>query len=532
MSAEQSQRPMTSPAPTPLRRPGLQLLPVTGLPEFRPGDDLAAAIAAAAPWLVDGDVLLVTSKVLSKVEGRLVPSPVDPEARDELRRKLIDEESVRLVAQFGRTKIVENRLGVVAAAAGVDASNVQVDEIALLPDDPDASARRLRADFAARGLDVGVVITDTQGRAWRLGVVDMAIGAAGVEVLADLRGDVDGHGNELVITQVAVGDELAAAGDLVKGKLAAVPVAVARGLFRPGTAPDPDAAGARSLIRARAEDLFRLGTDLAIEQGRREAVLLRRTVRAFTGEPVEETVLARCVDIALTAPAPHHTRPVRFVWVREHRQALLEAMQAAWEADLADDGWPPERIARRTARGQVLREATEIVIPFITGDGRHDYPDAAAPRRRTHDVHRGRRRRGPGVAGRPGRRRAGFGLDLVDHLLSGRRAGRARRAGRLGAAGGGRYRPPTRRPGAQAARRRRAGAAVSEPASESRPMSLHAEVSSVLRAGRHRIWGRVPCGRRFSASWPPDPTPPTAPANPGTSRPAPWCCRPTGATCC
>ena len=110
------------------------MLPVTGLPEFRPGDDLAAAIAAAAPWLADGDVLLVTSKVLSKVEGRLVPSPTDPDERDALRRKLIDEESVRLVAQVGRTKIVENRLGIVAAAAGVDASNVQADEIALLPD--------------------------------------------------------------------------------------------------------------------------------------------------------------------------------------------------------------------------------------------------------------------------------------------------------------------------------------------------------------------------------------------------------------
>lgn len=371
MSAESSAVAPDAPAPA-----GLQILPVPGLPEFRPGDDLAAAIAAAAPWLADGDVLLVTSKVLSKTEGRLVPSPADPEARDALRRTLIDEESVRLVAQVGRTKIVVNRLGIVAAAAGVDASNVHADEIALLPVDPDASAARLRADFARRGLDVGVIVTDTQGRAWRLGVTDVAIGAAGVEVLADLRGDVDAHGNELVVTQVAVGDELAAAGDLVKGKLAAVPVAVARGV----QVPQPAATGgARTLIRDRDEDLFRLGTDLAVEQGRREAVLLRRTVRTFTGEPVDDGVLARCADIALTAPAPHHTRPVRFVLVREHRQALLEAMQAAWEADLADDGWSPDRIARRTARGQVLREATEIIVPLITGDGRHDYPD---PRRR------------------------------------------------------------------------------------------------------------------------------------------------------
>ncbi len=135
------------------------------------------------------------------------------------------------------------------------------------------------------------------------------------------------------------------------------------------------AQGARSLIRPRDEDLFRLGTDLAIQQGHREAVLLRRTVRQFTGEPVDPAVLARCVDIALTAPAPHHTAPVRFVWVREHRDALLEAMLAEWEADLSADGWSAERIARRTARGQVLREATEIVVPLITGDGRHDYPD-------------------------------------------------------------------------------------------------------------------------------------------------------------
>jgi coenzyme F420-0:L-glutamate ligase/coenzyme F420-1:gamma-L-glutamate ligase len=358
-----------SDAPAPA---GLQVLPVTGLPEFRPGDDLVDAICAAAPWLASGDVLLVTSKVLSKVEGRLVSSPTDPQERDTLRRRLIDDESVRLVAQVGRTRIVENRLGLVAAAAGIDASNVHTDEIALLPLDPDASAARLRAEFLTRGLEVGVVVTDTQGRAWRLGVTDVAIGAAGVEVLADLRGDVDAHGNELVVTQVAVGDELAAAGDLVKGKLAAVPVAVARGF---GAGAGNDHPGARSLIRPAADDLFRLGTDLAIEQGRREAVLLRRTVRTFTGDPVDPTVLARCVDIALTAPAPHHTHPVRFVWVRQHRQALLEAMQAEWEADLADDGWSPERIARRVARGQVLRDATEIVIPMITGDGRHDYPD-------------------------------------------------------------------------------------------------------------------------------------------------------------
>ncbi len=351
---------------------GLQVIPVTGLPEFRPGDDLAAAIAAAAPWIADGDVVVVTSKIVSKTEGRLVPSPSAPAARESFRRDLVDAETVRLVAQVGQTKIVQNRLGIVAAAAGIDASNVRPDEIALLPEDPDASAADLVAAFAARSLQIGVVITDTQGRAWRNGVTDVAIGAAGVLVLHDQRGGVDGFGNELLVTQVGLGDEIAAAADLVKGKLAGVPVAVVRGLD-----PPDGAAGqtARSLLRPYHEDLFRLGTDLAVAQGRREAVLLRRTVRHFTAEPVDLDAVRRCVAAALTAPAPHHSRPVRFVLVREHRPALLQAMLAEWEADLAADGWTDDRIARRTARGRILHEATEIVIPFVTGHGRHHYPD-------------------------------------------------------------------------------------------------------------------------------------------------------------
>ncbi len=345
------------------------MLPVRGLPDFRPGDDLAAAILSAAPWIADGDVLVVTSKVISKVEGRLVASPTDRAQREALRQKLIDQETVRVVAVVGRTRIVENRLGIVAAAAGVDGSNVRLDEIALLPIDSDASAARLRAAVAKTGRDVGVLITDTQGRAWRNGVTDVTIGAAGVEVLTDHRGLVDAFGNELVVTQVAVGDELAAASDLVKGKLAGIPVAVVRGyqagLDQPATA----------LLRPAAEDLFRLGTDLAIARGRAEAVLVRRTVREFTLEPVDPEVLRRAVGAALTAPAPHHTKPVRFVRVVERREALLTAMQQAWERDLAVDGWSSGRIARRVARGAVLRQATEIVIPFVTGDGRHGYPD-------------------------------------------------------------------------------------------------------------------------------------------------------------
>ncbi len=355
---------LAAPAPA-----GLTVLPVTGLPDFRPGDDLGGAIAAAAPWITDGDVLVVTSKVVSKCEGALVAAPTDPVQREEFRRTLIDQHTVRLVAQVARTKIVENRLGIVAAAAGIDASNVRTDEIALLPNDPDASAARLVAFFADRGTRVGVVVTDTQGRAWRQGVTDVAIGAAGLRVLDDHRGGVDEFGNELVVTQVAVADELAAAGDLVKGKLSGVPVAVVRGLTAGGSGT------ARDLIRPAEEDLFRLGTDLAVRQGRAEALLMRRTVRTFTPDPVDPDVLARCVSVALTAPAPHHTHPVRFVHLVEHREALLAAMQAEWEADLAGDGLSAERIARRVGRGQVLAQAPSIVLPFVTGDGRHAYPD-------------------------------------------------------------------------------------------------------------------------------------------------------------
>ena len=156
-------RPADHAAPGAHQRP-----PVTGLPEFRPGDDLAGALAAAAPWLADGDVVVVTSKVFSKVEGRLVAAPTDPEERDRLRRELVDAETERVIARRGRTLIVAGKLGIVQAAAGVDGSNVAADELALLPADPDASAARLRADLRGLlGVDVGVVVTDTMGRTWR-----------------------------------------------------------------------------------------------------------------------------------------------------------------------------------------------------------------------------------------------------------------------------------------------------------------------------------------------------------------------------
>ncbi|HKI42652.1 MAG: coenzyme F420-0:L-glutamate ligase [Mycobacterium sp.] len=353
----------------------VEILPVTGLPEFRPGDDLPAAIATATPWLRDGDVVVVTSKVVSKCEGRLVPAPQDPEERDRLRRKLVDDEAVRVLARKGRTLITENRLGLVQAAAGVDGSNVDRDELALLPVDPDASAAALRTGLRERlGVDVAVVVTDTMGRAWRNGQVDAAVGAAGLAVLHSYSGTVDRHGNELLVTEVAIADEIAAAADLVKGKLTGMPVAVVRGL-----AITDDGTTARQLLRPGEEDLFWLGTAEALQMGRRQAQLLRRSVRRFAAEPVPPDLITAAVAEALTAPAPHHTRPVRFVWLQTPaiRTRLLDRMKDRWRADLTDDGRPADAIDRRVARGQILYDAPEVVIPFLVPDGAHAYPDAA-----------------------------------------------------------------------------------------------------------------------------------------------------------
>lgn len=352
----------------------IEILPVAGLPEFRPGDDLGAAIAAAAPWLRDRDVVVVTSKVLSKCEGRLVPAPADPEERDELRRKLVDAEAVRVLARKGRTLITENRLGLVQAAAGVDGSNVDRSELALLPLDPDGSAAALRAALRDKlGVDVAVVITDTMGRAWRNGQIDAAIGAAGLAVLHGYSGALDEHGNELVVTEIAVADEVAAAADLVKGKLTALPVAVVRGLR-----VVDDGSTARNLLRPGSEDLFWLGTAEAVELGRRQAQLLRRSVRRFSDDPVPPELIEAAVAEALTAPSPHHTRPVRFVWLRSAatRTRLLDRMKDKWRADLAGDGKPADTIDRRVARGQILYDAPEVVIPMLVPDGAHTYSDA------------------------------------------------------------------------------------------------------------------------------------------------------------
>ena len=251
--------------------PRLEILPVLGIGELQPGDDLAQLIIDHAPPLADGDVLVVTSKAVSKTEGRLVVlDSADPEAREAARQQAIEAETVRVVAQRGTLRIVETRHGLVLAAAGVDESNVARNELALLPVDPDTSAELLRVALRERaGVDVAVIVSDSMGRPWRAGITDTAIGVAGMTALTDPRGRTDRYGNVLAVTQVAVADEIAAAADLVKGKLGGVPVAIVRGLARDGKLDD-DGLGSRALIRGSQDDLFRLGTAEAIAVGRED----------------------------------------------------------------------------------------------------------------------------------------------------------------------------------------------------------------------------------------------------------------------
>ena len=258
--------PSTEPGAAPAGRlapsSGLSVYPVTGMGEVGPGDDLSSLLAAALEGagdgagvpggLSEGDVLVVTQKVVSKAEGRLVAVDADdPGAK----QALVEAESVRIVRRRGDLIISETRHGFICANAGVDLSNVAAGTAALLPLDPDLSARRIRAALGHRcGVSVGVVVSDTFGRTWRRGVTDVAIGVAGVAGIVDLRGTTDANGRILDATEVCVADELAGAAELVMGKDRGVPAAVVRGVdprwLRPSSV-------ATEIVRPPDEDLFR-----------------------------------------------------------------------------------------------------------------------------------------------------------------------------------------------------------------------------------------------------------------------------------
>lgn len=244
-----------------------------GLGEVAAGTDLAAWLAPALD-LRDGDVVVVTSKVVSKAEGRVRPGD---------REEALADETARVVARRGPTTIVRHHLGLTMAAAGIDASNVAFGHIALLPIDPDGSARRIRAGLRSlTGANVGVVVTDTAGRAWREGQTDIAIGCAGLRPLEEYAGRLDGYGNELAVTAPAVADEIASAAELAQGKLAGRPCAVLRGRADLVLGPDDDGPGAVALVRPEGGDLFGYGS--------REAVL-----RALTGDPADQAVFGEPV---------------------------------------------------------------------------------------------------------------------------------------------------------------------------------------------------------------------------------------------
>jgi coenzyme F420-0:L-glutamate ligase/coenzyme F420-1:gamma-L-glutamate ligase len=237
---------------------GITVRPVDGIGEVAPGDDLAALLVEATrvDGLEHGDVVVLTSKVVSKAEGRVVAADKDD---------VLAGETDRVLARRGRTAIVRTHHGLVLAGAGIDASNTGAGTVLLLPEDPDGSARRLRERLLElTGRNVAVVVTDTAGRAWRNGQTDLAIGAAGLEVMHDYAGRVDDYGNELAVTAPAVADEIAAAGDLVKAKLARRPAAVLRGLGDLVLPEGEHGPGATTLVRDEHHDMFGLGAREAV----------------------------------------------------------------------------------------------------------------------------------------------------------------------------------------------------------------------------------------------------------------------------
>jgi coenzyme F420-0:L-glutamate ligase/coenzyme F420-1:gamma-L-glutamate ligase len=298
-----------------------------GVAEVRRGDDLADLLLPLVEP-ADGDIVCVTSKAVSKAEGRVLAGD---------RADAVVRETVRLVARRGSLSIVVNRLGLTMAAAGVDASNVEPGHVVLLPEDPDASARVLRSAVAARtGANVGVLVTDTAGRAWREGQTDIAIGAAGVLVVDDHAGRTDPYGNELLVTAPAVADELAGAAELAAGKLRGRPFTLVRGRADLVLPPGDDGPGASGLLRAAGSDLFGLGSREAVlaalsgDLGHRpafgapaDAAELSGLLSGLLGEGADVTVADGTLTVTAADP--------RARWVAE-----VAAYAHGWRAEGGD----------------------------------------------------------------------------------------------------------------------------------------------------------------------------------------------------
>jgi len=297
--------------------PHLEVFAPDGIGEVERGTDLAAL---AAPYLRDGDVLVVTSKVVSKAEGRVVSTD---------REQAIRDETVRIVARRGATSIVETRLGVVMAAAGVDASNVAPGSVVLLPVDPDASARRLRERLAETAdINVAVVVTDTAGRAWRHGQTDLALGVAGMHALESFDGATDSYGNALAVTAPAVADEIAGIAEVASGKLGGRPLTVVRGLTDRVLPTGEHGPGARVLVREAGADMFGLGSREAVV-----AALSRRDQHAF-GSPADADDLVRALtDCGLTASSTRSR--IEVLAPAEDTRVAVLAFAFGWSVDPA-----------------------------------------------------------------------------------------------------------------------------------------------------------------------------------------------------
>lgn len=368
---------------------GTDALWIRALPtshRFLPGDDVAAVLLATLAAheidLADGDVLCVASKVVALSEGALLGRTEGTDGatdRDRI-RALARARASEVVAESPWVTVTRTHHGFVAANGGIDRSNVPGGAWIDLPTDPDRSAASLRAAIAeTTGHDVAVLVTDTFGRPWRLGQTDVALGASGLAVLRDERGTVDLEGQPLEVTLAAVGDAIAGAADLVRAKASGTPFVLVRGLAASTAAGGATPGMGADLIRPLEEDLFRRGGAEAVLHG----LTARRTVRGFdVRRAVPDATLAEAVATAATAPAPHHTRPWRFVRCADTtRGILLDRMAEAWRADLRADGVDETTIAARLARSDALhRTAPVLLAAFVDLAAAHPYADARRAR--------------------------------------------------------------------------------------------------------------------------------------------------------